>query len=217
MIFDPWGYFSQCCNLKQEPLLFGLSLRQQLDSLSLTNHYFFYSISSQIWNSPSVCVLFFTIPSYDRASLLTPRSTQASQHLTPQYFVTRALFFSHLHISGLYHQALGLLCFSLFMKWIHAVKWWFDIPPPPTVPLRRTKVRGHWVGLRLSSWHLEVRAARKSGAWGSVSSMCRNTTFSSCWRTALSSCALPGPTGLWPSWGSTLRGWKRFVCTMIFL
>lgn len=90
-------------------------------------------------------------------------------------------------------------------------------PPPPSVPLRRTKVRGHWVGLRLSSWHLEVRAARKSGAWGSVSSMCRNTTFSSCWRTALSSCALLGPTGPWPSSGSTLRGWKRFVCTMISL
>lgn len=84
--------------------------------------------------------------------------------------------------------------------------------PSPTVPLCRTKVRGHRAGLRLSSWHLEVRAARKSGAWGNVSSMCRNTTFSSCWRTALSSCALLGPTGPWLSSGSTLRGWKRFVC-----
>lgn len=95
---------------------------------------------------------------------------------------------------------------------------WHPPPPlPPTVPLRRTKVRGHWVGLRLSSWHLEARAARKSGAWGSVSSTCRNTTFSSCWRTALSSCAPLGPTGLWLSSGSTLRGWKRFVCPMISL
>lgn len=89
--------------------------------------------------------------------------------------------------------------------------------PPPLFPLRRTKVRGHRAGSRLSSWHLEVRAARKSGAWGSVSSTCRNTTFSSCWRTALSSCALPGPRGLWLSSGSTLRGWKRFVSTIISL
>lgn len=92
-----------------------------------------------------------------------------------------------------------------------------DMTSPPRLAFHRTKVRGHWAGLRLSSWHLEVRAARKSGAWGSVSSMCRNTTFSSCWRTALSSCALLGPTGPWPSSGSTLRGWKRFVCTMISL
>lgn len=214
MIFDPWGYFSQCCNLKQESLLFGLSLRQQLVSLSLTNHYF--SIGSQKWNSPSVCVWFCTIPSYDRASLSVLRSTQASQHLTPQYFVTQALFFSHLHISGLFHQALTLLCFFSFHE-VNPCCVMMIWHPPPTVALCRAKVRGHWVGLRLSSWHLEVRAARKSGAWGSVSSMCRNTTFSSCWRTALSSCALLGPTGLWPSWGSTLRGWKRFVCTMISL
>lgn len=81
--------------------------------------------------------------------------------------------------------------------------------------LSRTKVRGHRAGLQLSSWHLEARAARRSGAWGSVSSTCRNTTFNSCWRTALSSCAPPGQTGPWPSSGSTLRGWRRFVCYWI--
>lgn len=83
--------------------------------------------------------------------------------------------------------------------------------------LSRTKVRGHRAGLQLSSWHLEARAARRSGAWGSVSSTCRNTTFNSCWRTALSSCAPPGQTGPWPSSGSTSRGWRRFVHVIVFL
>lgn len=73
------------------------------------------------------------------------------------------------------------------------------------------KVRGNRTGLPLSSWHLEVRAVRRSGAWGSVSSMCRNTTFNSCWRIALFSCAPPGQIGPWPSSGSTLRDWRRFV------
>lgn len=80
-----------------------------------------------------------------------------------------------------------------------------------------TKVRGHRAGSLLSSWHLEVRAARRSGAWGSASSTCRNTTSSSCWRTALSSCAPPGQTGPWPFSGSTSRGWRRFVWTQLKL
>lgn len=80
-----------------------------------------------------------------------------------------------------------------------------------------TKVRGHRAGSLLSSWHLEVRAVRRSGAWGSASSTCRNTTSSSCWRTALSSCAPPGQTGPWPSSGSTSRGWRRFVWTQLKL
>ena len=87
----------------------------------------------------------------------------------------------------------------------------------PHDPFTSTKVRGHRAGSPLSSWHLEVRAARRSGAWGSVSSTCRNTTFSSCWRTALSSCALLGQTGPWPSSGSTSSGWRRFVCLYVCL
>lgn len=136
--------------------------------------------------------------------------------------------FSFSHVSCLSTFRHGthtqFLCWSLAKKQIHVLQGWSDdmlifsptphhcsfFPPSP-------KVRGHRAGSLLSSWHLEVRAARRSGAWGSASSTCRNTTSSSCWRTALSSCAPPGQTGPWPSSGSTSRGWRRFVWTQLKL
>lgn len=156
---------------------------------------------------------------------MTALGFKCSESLTlystsPRTTLSLRLWFSHMRTflaCVIKHSASSVFLFS----WRESLLCNDNLPPPPTptttVPLRRTKVRGHCAGSRLSSWHREVRAARKSGAWGSVSSTCRNTTFSSCWRTALSSCALPGPTGLWRSSGSTLRGWKRFVCTNIYL
>lgn len=146
-------------------------------------------------------------------------STVSKQHPTSRRILTLLLFFSHSHIfcpSISHHDTRTpwFLCCSLVKKWIRIAQRWSDtvLPfPTPLSALPSTKVRGHRAGLRSSPWHLEVRAARRSGAWGSVSSMCRNTTFSSCWRTALCSCAPLGQTGPWPSSGSTSRGWRRFV------
>lgn len=45
--------------------------------------------------------------------------------------------------------------------------------------------------------------------------MSRSTTSSSCSRNASSSCARPGPTGPWPSSGTTSKDWKRWVLTHV--
>ena len=64
--------------------------------------------------------------------------------------------------------------------------------------------------VRRLQWHQAIWAVMKRGVWESASSMCRNTTFSNCWRTALSSCAPRGQTGQWLSSKSTLTDWKRW-------
>lgn len=132
-------------------------------------------------------------------------------------FLTFSRFLS-VHLSS-WHTVTFLMHRSLVTQWILIVQRWSELCsflPPLLSTLSSTKVRDHRAGLWLSSWHLEARAARRSGALGSVSSTCRNTTFNSCWRTALSSCAPPGQTGPWPSSGSTSRGWRRFVCVIGF-
>lgn len=157
-------------------------------------------------------------------------STAPKQHPTSQCLLTLPLFFSHSHVfcpSIPHHDTQTPSRLSCFISgrpvnpWCAAMIWnyaslfiylFIFLPLLVHSVYSSTKVRGHRAGLRLSSWHREVRAARRSGAWGSVSSTCRNTTFNSCWRIALSSCAPPGQTGLWPSSGNTSRGWRRFVC-----
>lgn len=68
-----------------------------------------------------------------------------------------------------------------------------------------------------AAWRPAAQVVKRRRVCGSVNCTCRGITSSSCWRTALCSCAPPGLTAPWPSSGNTLKGWRRWGLSVTFL